>query len=139
MLVEGGEIFGAMLLVNPFGKFEDAVAHVNASRYGLQDGLSPIICAERSRRWEIERSGLMINDVPIYRIETCRSADGRRPAFARQGDVLHADAILAAACEFGRSISAFSRGARRRGTKARRRGGDRGVRIRRAGRIELHS
>ena len=63
--LEDEEIFGPVLTVNPFDRFEDAVARANNSRYGLQGGLFTNNLRQAFQAledWDV--GGLMVNDVP---------------------------------------------------------------------------
>jgi acyl-CoA reductase-like NAD-dependent aldehyde dehydrogenase len=70
MNVEREEIFGPVVLVKPYDTFEGAVDSVNATDYGLQAG---IFTRDVSRALgafgEVHVGGLMINDVPIFRVD----------------------------------------------------------------------
>ena len=70
MRVEQEEIFGPVVLVKPYDTFEGAVTSLNATEYGLQAG---IFTRDVSRALgafgEVDVGGLMINDVPIFRVD----------------------------------------------------------------------
>ncbi len=86
MLVEDEEIFGPVLTVNPFGTFEDAVSRANASRYGLQGGLftNDLRRAFKALEdWDV--GGLMVNDVPIYRIDNMPFGGWKESGLGREG------------------------------------------------------
>jgi glyceraldehyde-3-phosphate dehydrogenase (NADP+) len=86
MLVEDEEIFGPVLTVNPFGTFEEAVARANAGRYGLQGGLftNDLRRAFKALEdWDV--GGLMINDVPIYRIDNMPFGGWKESGLGREG------------------------------------------------------
>jgi acyl-CoA reductase-like NAD-dependent aldehyde dehydrogenase len=86
MKIEDEEVFGPVLTVNRYKKFEDAVKSAGASRYGLQGG----IFTNDLRRafqaledWDV--GGLMINDVPIYRIDNMPFGGWKDSGFGREG------------------------------------------------------
>ncbi len=62
------EVFGPVVVVNPFSRMDEAIDEVNHSRYGLQAGVyTPRIqtamdCVER-----LQVGGVIINDVPPFR------------------------------------------------------------------------
>jgi len=64
------EVFAPVVALYPFSNFADAVAAVNRSRYGLQAGVftaslpHTLIAFDR-----IETGGVIINDVPTWRID----------------------------------------------------------------------
>lgn len=86
MKVEDEEIFGPVLTLNSFQNFEEAVARANNSRYGLQGG----IFTQDLRRafqaletWDV--GGLMINDVPIYRMDNMPFGGWKESGVGREG------------------------------------------------------
>jgi acyl-CoA reductase-like NAD-dependent aldehyde dehydrogenase len=71
MRVLDEEIFGPVVVVEPYDDFEDALAMVNHSRYGLQAGLytrdaGRIMTAYR----ELEVGALIVGDTPTWRMDT---------------------------------------------------------------------
>jgi acyl-CoA reductase-like NAD-dependent aldehyde dehydrogenase len=86
MKVEDEEIFGPVLTVNPYDRFDEAVARCADSRYGLQGGLFTRDLRRAFRAiedWEV--GGLMINDVPIYRIDNMPFGGWKESGFGREG------------------------------------------------------
>jgi acyl-CoA reductase-like NAD-dependent aldehyde dehydrogenase len=86
MKVEDDEIFGPVLTVNPYDTFEEAVARAADSRYGLQGGLFTQDLRRAFRAiedWEV--GGLMVNDVPIYRIDNMPFGGWKESGFGREG------------------------------------------------------
>jgi acyl-CoA reductase-like NAD-dependent aldehyde dehydrogenase len=86
MKVEDEEVFGPILTVNSYRTFEEAIQRANDSRYGLQGG----IFTNDMRRafqaiddWDV--GGLMINDVPIYRIDNMPFGGWKDSGFGREG------------------------------------------------------
>jgi glyceraldehyde-3-phosphate dehydrogenase (NADP+) len=70
MEVEAEEIFSPVMTVGVYDEFEEAIAQCNNSKYGLQGGFFTQNLKNAFRAiedWEV--GGLMINDVPIYRID----------------------------------------------------------------------
>jgi acyl-CoA reductase-like NAD-dependent aldehyde dehydrogenase len=86
MLVEDEEIFGPVLTLNSYGTFEEALKRANDSRYGLQGGLftrdlqRAFLALET---WDV--GGLMINDVPIYRIDNMPFGGWKESGTGREG------------------------------------------------------
>lgn len=64
------EVFGPIVSVMPFEAMEDAIRLVNDSRYGLNAGVytrdiqRAFVCVH-----EIETGGVLINDIPTYRLD----------------------------------------------------------------------
>ncbi len=86
MKVEDEEIFGPVLTVNAYDDFDDAVARAADSRYGLQGGIFTQDLRRAFRaidEWEV--GGLMINDVPIYRIDNMPFGGWKESGFGREG------------------------------------------------------
>ena len=64
------EAFAPVVIVSPFTDFPEAVRGVNDSRFGLQAG---VFTNDLAQAWaafeEIEVGGVIVNDVPTYRID----------------------------------------------------------------------
>lgn len=64
------EVFGPIVSVMPFDRFEEAVEKVNDSRYGLNAG---VYTNDINRAFysinHIETGGVLINDIPTYRLD----------------------------------------------------------------------
>lgn len=64
------EVFGPIVSVRPFDRLEEAVAWVNDSRYGLNAGIyTPDINQAFYAINHIETGGVLINDIPTYRLD----------------------------------------------------------------------
>ncbi len=88
MKVEDEEIFGPVVTVNPFDKFEEAVTRANDSKYGLQGGLfTRDITRAFSAIEEWDVGGLMVNDVPIYRLDNMPFGGWKQSGLGREGTV----------------------------------------------------
>ncbi|QCI68532.1 aldehyde dehydrogenase family protein [Phreatobacter stygius] len=88
MKVEDEEIFGPVITVNPFDRFEDAVARANSGKYGLQGGLFTGDLKRAFRAiedWDV--GGLMVNDVPIYRLDNMPFGGWKESGLGREGTV----------------------------------------------------
>lgn len=71
MKVSDEEIFGPVIAVEPYEKFADAIAAVNASRYGLQAGLltrDAGLIQEAYRALEV--GALIVGDAPTWRLDS---------------------------------------------------------------------
>jgi len=68
MKVNAKEIFGPVVTVEPYQKFEAAIAAVNNSVYGLQAGIFTDNLNQAFYAYNhIDTGGVIINDVPTYR------------------------------------------------------------------------
>lgn len=86
MKVEDEEVFGPVLTVNVYDGFDEAVARCADSKYGLQGGLFTQDLRRAFRAiedWEV--GGLMINDVPIYRIDNMPFGGWKESGLGREG------------------------------------------------------
>jgi acyl-CoA reductase-like NAD-dependent aldehyde dehydrogenase len=86
MKVEKEEIFGPVLTVNPYDQFEEAITRSNNSKYGLQGGFftqNLQHAFQAIENWEV--GGLMINDVPIYRIDNMPFGGWKESGLGREG------------------------------------------------------
>jgi acyl-CoA reductase-like NAD-dependent aldehyde dehydrogenase len=86
MKVHDEEIFGPVVLVEPYDDFEDALAMVNHSRYGLQTGLytrdaARIMTAYR----ELEVGALIVGDTPTWRMDTMPYGGVKDSGVGREG------------------------------------------------------
>jgi glyceraldehyde-3-phosphate dehydrogenase (NADP+) len=80
------EVFGPVVVLEPYRAFEDAVAQVNRSDYGLQTG----VFTERIDRAlaafeELEVGGVILNDVPTYRSDAMPYGGVKNSGFGREG------------------------------------------------------
>ena len=86
MKVRDEEVFGPVVLVEPYEDFEQALAHVNHSRYGLQAGLLPrdagrILTAYR----ELEVGALIVGDTPAWRLDPMPYGGVKDSGLGREG------------------------------------------------------
>ncbi|MEO8372779.1 MAG: aldehyde dehydrogenase family protein [Candidatus Solibacter sp.] len=80
------EAFGPVVIVNRYGKFEDAIAMVNDSVYGLQAGIftRDLKRAFQAAR-EFEVGGVIINDVPMFRADHMPYGGVKESGAGREG------------------------------------------------------
>lgn len=86
MKVEAEEIFGPVVTLTRVATAEEGVRRAAASRYGLQGGFftNNLRAAFRAlEEWDV--GGLMINDVPIYRIDNMPFGGWKDSGFGREG------------------------------------------------------
>lgn len=70
MKVNSSEIFGPVVCLEKYSEFSDAVDMINDSIYGLQAGVFTNKISEMNKAFnEIEVGGLIINDVPTFRVD----------------------------------------------------------------------
>jgi acyl-CoA reductase-like NAD-dependent aldehyde dehydrogenase len=86
MKVHDEEIFGPVVMIEPYDDFEDALAMVNHSRYGLQTGLytrdaGRIMTAYR----ELEVGALIVGDTPTWRMDTMPYGGVKDSGLGREG------------------------------------------------------
>jgi acyl-CoA reductase-like NAD-dependent aldehyde dehydrogenase len=64
------EVFGPVVVVEPYKDFKDAVLQINNSRYGLQAGVFTNRINEMNHAFEsLDVGGVIINDVPSFRVD----------------------------------------------------------------------
>jgi acyl-CoA reductase-like NAD-dependent aldehyde dehydrogenase len=80
------EAFAPLLVAFPFDDFGDAIRRVNDSFYGLQTG---VFTNDLSHSWqafnELEVGGVIINDVPTYRIDHMPYGGVKDSGLGREG------------------------------------------------------
>jgi acyl-CoA reductase-like NAD-dependent aldehyde dehydrogenase len=86
MKVRDEEVFGPVVLIEPYDDFEEALAEVNHSKYGLQAGLltrdaGRILTAFR----ELEVGGLIVGDTPSWRLDPMPYGGVKETGLGRQG------------------------------------------------------
>ena len=86
MKVRDEEVFGPVVAIEPYDDFEQALADVNHSRYGLQAGLltrdaGRILTAYR----ELEVGGLIVGDTPSWRLDSMPFGGVKDSGLGREG------------------------------------------------------
>jgi glyceraldehyde-3-phosphate dehydrogenase (NADP+) len=80
------EVFGPVTVVEPFRTFDEAMAACNASRFGLQAGVfTPRLDHALRAFRELEYGGVMINDVPTFRVDNFPYGGTKDSGFGREG------------------------------------------------------
>lgn len=86
MKIYKDEIFGPVILVEPFKNFDEAVKKINDSRFGLQAGVfTPSLENAMYAFDSIHTSAVMINDVPTFRIDHMPYGGIKDSGFGREG------------------------------------------------------
>ena len=86
MKIRDEEVFGPVVMVEPYEDFEEALADVNHSKYGLQAGLltrdaGRILTAYR----ELEVGALIIGDTPSWRLDPMPYGGVKDSGLGREG------------------------------------------------------
>jgi len=86
MKLRDEEVFGPVVVIEPYDDFEDALAQVNHSRYGLQAGLltrdaGRIMTAYR----ELEVGALIAGDTPSWRLDPMPYGGVKDSGLGREG------------------------------------------------------
>jgi acyl-CoA reductase-like NAD-dependent aldehyde dehydrogenase len=80
------EIFGPVTALSRFAEFDDAIATVNNSRYGLQAGVFTRDVDRIQRAWdELEVGGVMVNEVPSWRVDHMPYGGTKHSGLGREG------------------------------------------------------
>lgn len=80
------EIFGPATLLEPFDRFEDALATVNDSAYGLQAGVFTRDIGRIQKAWdELAVGGVMINEIPSWRADQMPYGGSKDSGLGREG------------------------------------------------------
>ena len=80
------EAFGPVAVVSRFSRFDDALAEVNASRFGLNAG---IFTNRLDHTWrafeELHVGSVIVNDAPTYRVDTMPFGGVKDSGLGREG------------------------------------------------------
>ncbi len=80
------EAFAPLVVAFPFSRIEDAFAEINASRFGLQAGVFTNDLDHAWRAFEaLEVGGVIINDVPTYRVDHMPYGGVKDSGIGREG------------------------------------------------------
>jgi glyceraldehyde-3-phosphate dehydrogenase (NADP+) len=80
------EAFAPLVVAFPFSDFDDAIAAVNDSTFGLQTGVFTNDLAHSWRAFEeLEVGGVIVNDVPTYRIDHMPYGGVKDSGLGREG------------------------------------------------------
>ncbi len=86
MKVCSEEVFGPVTVVERFADFGDALRACNAGRFGLQAGVFTHDLGHALRAYrELDYGGVMINDVPTFRVDNFPYGGSRDSGFGREG------------------------------------------------------
>jgi acyl-CoA reductase-like NAD-dependent aldehyde dehydrogenase len=80
------EAFGPVAILSRFASFEDALAEVNDSKFGLQAGIFTRDLFKMFDAWDrLEVGGVLINDVPSFRVDNMPYGGVKDSGLGREG------------------------------------------------------
>jgi glyceraldehyde-3-phosphate dehydrogenase (NADP+) len=80
------EVFGPVVTLESYNGFEQAVEKVNQGNYGLQAGVFTNNIDEMNQAFrELETGGVIINDVPTFRVDHMPYGGIKDSGFGREG------------------------------------------------------
>jgi len=80
------EIFGPVVVIEPYSTFESAIEMVNDSMFGLQAGVFTNRMDEMNMAFaELEVGGVIINDAPTFRVDNMPYGGVKNSGFGREG------------------------------------------------------
>ena len=80
------EAFGPVAVLSSFGDFEEALAEVNDSVYGLQAGIFTRDLYRMQRAWDVlDVGGVVIGDVPSWRVDHMPYGGVKESGLGREG------------------------------------------------------
>ena len=86
MKVRCEEVFGPVATITPYETYEEALAQVNDSKYGLQAG---VFTNDINRAFEAHRTldvgGVIVNDVSAFRADQMPYGGSKESGFGREG------------------------------------------------------
>ncbi|RPH33599.1 MAG: aldehyde dehydrogenase family protein [Bacteroidales bacterium] len=86
MKVCSQEAFGPVVVIEPYNNFSDAVGLINSSEFGLQAGVFTNKLDEQNQAFnELKVGGVIINDVPTFRVDHMPYGGVKNSGFGREG------------------------------------------------------
>lgn len=80
------EVFGPVVVIEPFENFQDAIEMINDTEFGLQAGVFTNKIDEMNIAFDqIEAGGVIINDVPTFRVDHMPYGGIKNSGFGREG------------------------------------------------------
>jgi acyl-CoA reductase-like NAD-dependent aldehyde dehydrogenase len=80
------EAFGPVAILSPFSDFDKALDQINDSDFGLQAGIFTNDIYKAHRAWnELEVGGVVIGDVPSYRVDNMPYGGVKDSGLGREG------------------------------------------------------
>jgi glyceraldehyde-3-phosphate dehydrogenase (NADP+) len=86
MRVVADEAFAPVSVVEKFSDFEEAIGMANQTKYGLQAGVfTRDLARMQQAARELEYGGVLINDVPTFRVDNMPYGGTKQSGFGREG------------------------------------------------------
>ena len=86
MKVSCEEVFGPVVIVSPYKTWDEALAKVNDSSYGLQAGVFTNDIRKAFQAFEgLEMGGVILNDAPTYRMDGMPYGGVKSSGLGREG------------------------------------------------------
>lgn len=80
------EVFGPVAVIDTFEDFDEALAKVNDSEFGLQAGIFTHDLAHAFRAFrDLEVGGVLVNEMPTWRIDHMPYGGAKQSGFGREG------------------------------------------------------
>ena len=80
------EVFGPVTVVESFNDLDEAIAICNGGRFALQAGIFTRDIGKAMKAWrELDYGGVMINDVPTFRVDNFPYGGSKDSGFGREG------------------------------------------------------
>jgi glyceraldehyde-3-phosphate dehydrogenase (NADP+) len=80
------EVFGPVVTLEPYTDFHEAVNLINQSEFGLQAGVFTNLIDEMNFAFnELRVGGVIINDVPTFRVDHMPYGGIKNSGFGREG------------------------------------------------------
>jgi len=85
-LINRKEAFGPVAVLSEFADFDDALASINDSDFGLQAGIFTRDLYKMNRAWDtLEVGGVVIGDVPSWRVDNMPYGGVKDSGLGREG------------------------------------------------------
>lgn len=86
MKINNEEVFGPVVCIESYDNFQQAIDFVNNTEYGLQAGVFTDKLSEINKSFnEIEAGGVIINDIPTFRVDHMPYGGIKDSGFGREG------------------------------------------------------
>ena len=80
------EAFGPVAVLSQFDSFDEALAEVNASKFGLQAGIFTRDIYKAHKAWDVlDVGGVVIGDVPSWRVDNMPYGGVKDSGLGREG------------------------------------------------------
>jgi acyl-CoA reductase-like NAD-dependent aldehyde dehydrogenase len=80
------EVFGPVVVLQPFATFDEALKIANGSQYGLQAGVFTSDLGRTMQAWdELEVGGVVVGDVPSFRVDNMPYGGVKGSGAGREG------------------------------------------------------